>query len=132
MITTTDAANILYTACKNIFGMPVYQAGNIPAGKVGKDGRVVIHTKEHTPGSTWKKGFIEVNLFVADTPHGNADLTRLNELERMATKSLKDMGWHDGTAYRFEVASTIPMENANLKAHCINTKVLFKVLNTME
>jgi len=131
MITTTDAANILYTACK-IFGMPVYQAGNIPEGKVGKDGRVVIHVKEHTPGSTWKKGFVEINLFAADTPKGKSDLIRLNELERMAVKDLKGMGWHDGTAYTFSVASTIPMENADLKAHYINAKVLFKVLNTME
>lgn len=131
MITTTDAANIIYTACK-VFGMPVYQGGNIPNGMVGDDGRVVVHVKEYSVDSTWKKGFVEVNLFVADTLHGNADLIRLNELERQATKLLKGMGWHDGTAYQYDVVSTIPLENANLKAHYINVKVLFKVLNTMD
>lgn len=131
MITSTDAANILYKASKD-FGMPVYQAGNIPSGKVGGDGRVVIHAKGHTPETIWKKGFIEVNLFAKDTPEGNADLIRLNELERMATKLLKGMGWHDGTAYVFSVFSTSTMENTDLKAHYINTKVLFKALNTME
>lgn len=131
MITTTDVSNIFYKVC-NIFGMPIYQAENIPVGIIGKDGRVVIHTKEQTLGSIWNKGFVEINLFVADTSHGNADLVKLNELERMATKFLKGMGWHDGTAYRYKVASTRLMGNVNLKAHYINTKVLFKVLNTME
>lgn len=131
MITTTDTANILYITCK-AFGMPVYQAGNIPNGEIGAAGRVVIHTKEQTPGSTWTKGFVEINLFVADTPHGKADLKRLNELERMAVKYLKASGWYDETAYTYSVTSTSVLENSNLKAHYINAKVLFKALNTME
>lgn len=132
MITTTDAANILYKDC-SIFGMPVFQAGgNIPKGTIGKDGRVVIHTKEQTPESIWKKGFIEVNLFVADTKLGNADLTKLNMLERMAIKMLNKTGCEDGTVYRYTVASTMIAKNEDLKAHYVNAKVLFKALNTTE
>lgn len=131
MITTTDAANIVYKAC-NVFGMPVYQAGNIPEGIVDEAGRVVIHTKEQTPESTWKKCFVEVNIFAADTPLGHSDLIRLNELERKAVKELKATGWCDNTAYSFSVTSTMLMEEANLKAHYINAKVLFKALNTIE
>lgn len=131
MITTTDAANILYKDCA-IFGMPVFQEGNIPTGVVDADGRVVIHTKEQSPDSIWKKGFVEVNLFVANTPNGKADLIRLNELERLAIKSFKDTNVFDGTVYKYVVASTRPFENKDLKAHYINVKVLFKVLNTME
>lgn len=131
MITTTDAANILYKA-SSIFGMPVFQEGNVPVGKVDENGRVVIHTKEQSSETTWKKSFIEVNLFVADTKQGKADLIRLNELERLAVKSFHGTDVFDGTVYKYEVASTRPLENIDLKAHYINVKVLFKVLNTME
>lgn len=131
MITITDAANILYKDCA-IFGMPVFQDGNVPAGLVDKSGRVVIHTKEQSSDSIWKKGFIEVNLFVADTKHGKTDLIRLNELERLAIKSFRDTNEFDGTTYKYVVASTRTLENKDLKAHYINIKVLFKVMNTME
>lgn len=131
MITTTDTANILYKACQ-IFGMPVFQAGKVPKGTVGEDGRVVIHTKGQTPEKIWKKGFVEINLFVANTPNGDADLIRLNELERQAVKCLKGAGIEDGTTYRYSVASTVRLENNDLKANYINVKVLFKVINVTE
>lgn len=131
MITTTDTANILYKVCQG-FRMPVYQDGNVAKGKIGKDGRVVIHVKEQTPESVWKKGFVEINLFAADTKDGNADLIRLNELERMAHKILNVVDRYDGTVYKATIASTIPHENKDLEAHFINAKVLFKVMNTME
>ncbi len=131
MITTTDAANILYKDCA-IFGMPIFHADNAPDGFIEKDGRVVIHMKAQTPESIWKKGFLEVNLFVADTKYGSSDLIRLNELERLALKSMNATGKYDGTVYRYSVASTITMKNADLKAHYVNVKILFKVMNTME
>ena len=92
----------------------------------------MIHPKEQSPDSIWKKGFLEVNLFVADTKQGNADLIRLNELERMAIKSFHGTGEFDGTTYKYVVQSTRPLENKDLKAHYINVKVLFKAMNTME
>ncbi len=131
MITTTDAANILYKDSA-IFGMPVFQEGNVPIGNVDEEGRVVIHTKEQSPDTIWKKGFLEVNLFVADTKHGNANLLRLNELERLAIKSFHGTGEYDGTTYKYLVQSTRPLENKDLKAHYVNVKMLFKVMNTME
>ena len=131
MITTTDAANILYKDSA-IFGMPVFQDGNVPTGFVDEKGRVVIHSKEHSLHTIWKKGFLEVNLFVADTQHGNSDLIRLNELERMAIKSFHGTGEYDGTTYKYVVQSTRPLENKDLKAHYINVKVFFKAMNTME
>lgn len=131
MITTTDIANILFEVC-DAFGMPVYQGGNVPTGHIGTDGRVVIHTKEQTSESTWKKGFVEVNLFAADTPKGNADLIKLNALERMAYTVLQKTGQYDGTTYRFSVASTTIESNEELKAHYVNAKVLFKAMNTIE
>lgn len=131
MITTTDIANILYEAC-GVFGMPVYQGGHVPSGLIGYDGRVVIHAKAQNSETTWKKGFVEVNLFVADTAKGNADLIRLNELERQAVCLLKQTGLHDGTVYCYSVAATSIESNAELKAHFVNAKVLFKAMNTIE
>ncbi len=131
MITTTDTTNILYKACQ-VFGMPVYQAGKVPNGIVGEDGRVVIHAKEQTPGKIWKKGFVEINLFAANTKNGDADLIRLNELERQAVKLLQGVGVEDGTTYRYSVASTVRLENKDLKANYINAKVLFNVINVKE
>ncbi len=131
MITTTDTANILYKVCKD-FGMPVYQDGNVADGKIGKEGRVVIHVKEQTKEATWKKGFAEINLFAKDTKNGKADLKRLNELERLAHRILKGVGNYDGTVYKIELSSTAPLENKELESHFINARVLFKVLNTMD
>lgn len=131
MITTTDTANIVYAMCA-AFGMPVYQGGNVPNGTVGKAGRVVVHAKEQAPETYWKKGFVEVNLYAADTPGGNADLVRLNSLEREAVGLFRGAGVSDGTPYRYGVASTAILADEELKAHFVNVKVLFKALNTMD
>lgn len=131
MIATTDIANILYLACKT-FGMPVCQGGNIPKGEVGEEGRTVIHPHEQTPGTHWSKCFVEVNLHAADSLHGNADLRRLNDLEREAKRILPCTDEFDGTPYRIEIASTRILSDEQLKSHYVNVKVLFKTLNTME
>lgn len=131
MITTTDTANIMYTVCKQ-FGMPVYQSQNIPIEDVSTEGRIVIHVKEQTAENIWRKGFVEVNFFVPDTPNGKADLITLNEIERMATRSLRGTGAMDGTAYHYNVTSTYVLENSDLKAHYVNAKVLFRSMNVIE
>lgn len=132
MITTTDTANILYGKCQDVFGITVYQGGNVSDGEVEADGRVVIHTKEQTPETTWKKGFVEINLFARDTKQGKADLIRLNKLERMAVKNLKGTGIYDGTVYNYKVSSTATYAKEDLNAHYVNAKVLFRVQNTIE
>lgn len=131
MITTTDTANILYGICQ-VFGMPVFQEGNIDKGKIGSDGRVVIHVKEQTSESTWKKGFAEINLIVPDLRDGVANLIKLNELERRAHTVLNVVGRHDGITYKSTVASTVIMESESFDAHFVNVKVLFRVMNVME
>lgn len=131
MITSTDSANILYTFCKNLFGLPTYQWGNVPTGKITEE-RVVVIPKERTPEKIWKKNFVEVNLIVPDDKNGNANLIRLNELEEIAEKSLKATGRAKGLAYKFGVASLIPLEMREFQAHMINCKVLFEVINVME
>lgn len=131
MITTTDVANILYTKCKE-FDMPIYQEGNIDDGRVAQEGRIVIHVKEQTAETYWKKGFAEVNLIVPDTPQKHADLVRLNELERKAMMFDGISGKYDDTLYQIKVSSTTMLENKELESHYINARLLVKVLNTIE
>lgn len=66
MITTTDAANILYKDSA-IFGLPVFQDGNVPTGIVDEKGRVVIHPKEQSPDSIWKRAFLR-SIFLSLIP----------------------------------------------------------------
>lgn len=131
MIVSTDIANILYKASMPV-GMPVFQEGNITeSGVVGPEGRVVVHVRELTPETYWHKMFAEVNFFVADLPSRNADLIRLNYIERLARKTLDGVaGTCDGTPYVFSVHSTSIMASEELHAHYVNVKVLFKSLNT--
>ena len=99
MIVTTDIANILYKACE-AFGIDVYQAGNIPdEHKKLSSERVIIRTKSQSSEEIWKKGFVEINLCVTDMD-GDANLIRLQELERKAQKDLGDVvGDYDGSKY---------------------------------
>lgn len=131
MITTTDIANILYRVCQ-AFRMPVYQEGNIDKGKIDKKGRVVIHVKEQTSETKWKKSFVEINLFAPDIKDGIADLIRLNELERRAHTILNVVGSYDGITYKSSIASTVVLEEKTLDAHFVNVKVLFRAINVIE
>ena len=105
MIVTTDIANILYKDCK-AFGIEVYQAGNIPdEHKELSSEMVIIRTKSQSPETYWKKGFVEVNLCVPDMD-GDANLIRLQELERKAQEVLDEVvGEYDGSNYYYLIDS---------------------------
>ena len=85
MITSSDAGAILYDDCK-IFNLPIYRNWSFPKKKVDTD-RIVVIAKSLSPDSYWTKGFVEVNFCVPDYKD-NANLKRLNELERGALKVL--------------------------------------------
>lgn len=128
MITTTDIGNILYKDCK-AFGIEAYQKGNIPAGEVTTE-RVIIRTKSQTPGTYWKKGFVEVNICVPDIESDTANLIRLGELERQSQSILNDtVGTYDGTTYRYSIDSIGTEADTALKCHFVNVRILFEVLN---
>lgn len=131
MIASTDIANIIYRDCEG-FGLPRYQGGNVPCGAVEEYGRVVIHSKEQSYGSTWRKSFVEVNVIVPDTPGGNADLVRINSVEREGRGLLVSAGRYDGTPYRYRVESTSVQANEQLKAHRVNFRLTFEALNTID
>lgn len=130
MITTTDIGNILYAACAK-FGIPVVREGNIGYGNTDSE-RIVIHPRPLSSGTHWDKGFQEVNFIVPDTIHGDADLKRLGDLERLARLSLHAVSRYDGTRYEYRVDQTSIVELRDLKAHYVNVKVLFRALHTLE
>ena len=129
MIVTTDIANILYRDCK-VFGIEVYQAGNIPdEHKELSSERVIIRTKSQSPEAIWKKGFVEVNLCVPDMD-GNANLIRLQELERKAQEVLDEVvGEYDGSNYYYLIDSIGIEADTELRCHYVNVRLLFQVLN---
>ena len=129
MIVTTDIANILYKDCK-AFGIEVYQAGNIPdEHKKLSSERVIIRTKSQSPEAIWKKGFVEVNLCVPDMD-GDANLIRLQELERKAQEVLDDVvGEYDGSNYYYLIDSIGIEADTELRCHYVNVRLLFQVLN---
>ena len=129
MIVTTDIANILYKDC-NDFGIEVYQAGNIPdEHKELSSERVIVRTKSQSPEAIWKKGFVEVNLCVPDMD-GDANLIRLQELERKAQEALDEVvGEYDGSNYYYLIDSISIEADTELRCHYVNVRLLFQVLN---
>ena len=129
MIVTADIANILYKDCK-AFGIEVYQAGNIPdEHKELSSERVIIRTKSQSPETYWKKGFVEVNLCVPDMD-GDANLIRLQELERKAQEVLDEVvGEYDGSNYYYLIDSIGTEADTELRCHYVNVRILFQVLN---
>ena len=129
MIVTADIANILYKDCK-AFGIEVYQAGNIPdEHKELSSERVIIRTKSQSPETYWKKGFVEVNLCVPDMD-GDANLIRLQELERKAQEVLDEVvGEYDGSNYYYLIDSIGIEADTELRCHYVNVRILFQVLN---
>ena len=129
MIVTTDIANIFYKDCE-AFGIEVYQAGNIPdEHKELSSERVIIRTKSQSPETYWKKGFVEVNLCVPDMD-GDANLIRLQELERKAQEALDEVvGEYDGSNYYYLIDSIGIEADTELRCHYVNVRILFQVLN---
>lgn len=128
MMLTEDIANALYKDCQ-VFDVPVYRKGNIPKGEIAEE-RVVILPKSQTPSNYWRKCFVEVNLCVPDIGEGQANLWRLNELEKAAFDALDDkVGEYEGYSYRYSVSSIGIEQDGNMKCHYVNVRLLFEVLN---
>lgn len=127
MITQGDIAKILYTDCQ-VFGLPVYQKDNTPKGKVTKE-RIVIIPKSGSVQRFWEKCYVEVNFCVPDIK-GQANLIRMDELEREAVKALNRVSdTFDNTRYRYSKYSTSREEDIELGCHFVNVRLLFEILN---
>ena len=128
MIVSSDIANIFYRDCK-AFGITMVPDGETLTEELTSE-RIVIHAKKQTPGTYWKKNFVEVNLCVPDSSENSANSVRLGELERQAQTLLDDVvSSYNGTWYRYGIYSIGRERDAKLKCHYVNVRILFEVLN---
>lgn len=132
MITTSDIVDILYGVCAP-FELPIFRKGYIPDGEI-KSERVVILPKEQTSETYWRKAFVEVNVCVPDLSEGVANLTRLQEVERLARRVfVANAGEYDDSYYAYSISSINGLvKDDSMKCHYVNVKLLFEVLNVME
>lgn len=131
MIVSTDIADILFDDCKD-FGLDIVPFGETLVGEL-KTERITIHVKGLTPETYWEKCFVEVNLCVPDLSPTEANVIRLNELERKAKEKFKTdtVGKFDGTTYRYSYDTITPQADTALKCHFVNCRLLFNILNTI-
>ena len=129
MIVQGDIAKIIYKDCEQ-FGLPVYQKDNTPTGKVTSE-RIVVIPKSGTIETYWEKCFVEVNFCVPDK-NGQADIIRMDELERMAINVLKySSGVYDDTRYCYKKESSSREADEELGCHYVNVRLLFKIQNVL-
>lgn len=123
MITAGDSENIVY-ALVQTFGLPVHHGWNTSDAD-----RVVIVAHKQERERQWLKNFIDVNLVVKDID-GEAQRSKLNGYQ----KTLQDffyediVGEKDGVGYVITLESCGIEEDASLKSHFVNCKLLFSVL----
>lgn len=126
MITEGDTANIVYGLCKQL-GLPVLQGGN--AGRFSEGERVVVHAHRQERERKYLKNFLEVNIIVPDEA-GEARTKALKEYERRVQDMFYEdiVGVYGGHGYVIELKSLGIEEEASLKSHFINCKLLFSTL----
>lgn len=127
MITSGDAANIIY---RDLADFPIkerYHAGDEPTGEILTE-RIIIHTKPQSPGTYWEKNFLEVNFCVPDK-EGQKDKARTDELEKEAKAFFDKIGEYDDSQYLYSWERIGTEEDAEMKCHYVNVRVLFQVLN---
>ena len=128
MIAVTNILDIIFDKCVDFGISDVREAPKDILGPL-KSEMIGIHAKSLVPGTYWKKGFVEVNLYVPDID-GEQDLIRLGQLERVSYSVFDELsGKFDGTGYRYSIYSTGIEENEPAQSHYVNVKLLFEVLN---
>jgi len=126
MITEGDTANIVYGLCRQL-GLPVLQGGN--AGSFSERERVVVHAHRQEREKQYLKNFLEVNIIVPDEA-GEAMTKTLKEYERRVQDMFYEdiVGVYGGHGYVIELKSLGIEEEASLKSHFVNCKLLFSTL----
>lgn len=123
MITASDAENIVYALVKT-FGLPVYHGWNM-----SNEDRIVLVSHPQEKEKQWMKNFLDVNLVVPDVDN-EAQRVKLNNYQR----TLHDffyidiVGEKDGCGYVIEMKSIGIEEDAPLKSHFVNCKLLISAL----
>ena len=131
MITTGDARNILFDACKEFGIEDMSISWNIPNGKIKTERIVVIEPNSESLGMYWDDCFVRVNICVPDIDKGVANNIRLDELQRITKARFKNWtyGTHDGTAYHYRAQSVTKEEDAALECHYVYVRINFRVKN---
>ena len=131
MVTTSDIGNIIYKFCSTLSVNDVRRGWNFQKGEVTTE-CVTISVKTITSGRTWSKAYAEVNVCVPDLPDGEADLIRLGELECEYVSAFgRSTGVLDGVRWRFSRESFGMLDDAQLRLHYVNVRVLFEFQNLM-
>lgn len=133
MITTSDIGDILYLHLSGLSVKDIRRGWNLlPKGELTEE-RVTLTVKTITAGKPWSKAFAEVNILVPDMEDGQADLIRLSELE---AEYVAAFGWNTSTRhgirYRFGRETFGFLDDAQLRCHYVNIRVLFEFLNLIE
>lgn len=131
MITTGDARNILFLACKEFRIEDIFTSWAVPTGKITQDRIVVVSPPVQSHNAYWEICFIPVNFCVPDI-NGEANLKRIDEIERQVKARFKEttFGRYDGSAYTYQAESIAREEDAALECHYISARIIFRVLNT--
>lgn len=130
MIGTNDISLIVYDQCEAL-GLRCILQPIMPEEEIS-DERIVIICKQVQRGDIWRKAFVEINICVPDCD-GEADLVRLQQLERLALGILGEdlVGEYDGTTWQLSLESyNGAVADKAMKAHYINIRLLFQILNT--
>lgn len=131
-MTSSDIGDILFLHCSTLSVKDVQRGWNFTKGEVATE-RVTVTVKPVSGGRAWGKAYAEINVCVPDLPDGDADLIRLAELEREYVGAFGiNVGRKDGVNYRFKRESAGMLDDASLRLHYINIRVLFEFQNTIE
>lgn len=133
MITTGDVYCILHDICKQFGITEIYDGKNTPTGEVNTE-RIVIRTGSQSNEVIWEKSFVNINFCTPNLFNGDANTTRLTEIERMVKPVFKqgDTGSFDGSTYNYENGGDnwiSQEEDTELRCHYVNVRILFEVLN---
>ena len=130
MITTSDIRKILSIDAQSLGIGEIYPKENVPEGNVESE-RVVIIVKDQSTETYWDKCFANINIDVPDLDeYGNADLPRLEDLERLAHNVFEDVcGEFNGSHYVYTWDSIGIERDNGLRCHYVAVRILFEVLN---
>lgn len=130
-MTTSEIGDIIYTRCKGLSVADVRRGWNVGAGEVAAE-RVCVVVKPVSYAKGWNRAFAEVNVCVPDI-QGEADLVRLADLEGEYSAAFGlNTGVFRGARYRFRRESAGLMDDAALRLHYVNIRVLFEFINVIE
>ena len=130
MIVTTDIYKVLYENVKALGIKAVYDSWNPIKSKLRGEAVVIVTSVPMEPDTYWQKAYAHINICVPDF-RGTENTIRLNELERVAEKWIKNgiVGEFDGSWYYISKDAIGIERDDSLCCSYVNLVLLFKILN---